>query len=130
LSINAYKQLVAKEITVEQYNNIHIKVETIFAQAIEINREVSKLTEGLIEADLNGIDTATKKLTEAAKQIKKIKDIVSVSIKLIVLIGVTATAVAAPNPSSILAALESAKDVADDIIKMAEASSEAPTPAE
>ena len=118
LSINAFTQLTAREITKEKYLEIYSNVEEIFKQANAISRAVAGLTEGLIEADLEGIENVTKELENAADRIKRIKDIVNISIDTIGAIGTVVLACTTPNPATIVAAVESTKTLADDIIKM------------
>ena len=118
LSINAYKQLIAGEITKAKYLELHSQVEEIFKQAAVIHQEVAKLTAGSIEADLEGIENVTKEMEEAAERIKRIKDIINISIETITAIGTVVLACTTSNPASILAAMKSTTDLANNIIKM------------
>lgn len=115
LSINAFKQLKAGSIDIDTYHKLHDNVETIFAQGIEINRQVAVLTAGSIQADLAGIDNATEALKKATDRIAKTRDIVNVALKAIAAIGAIVLASTTPNPASILAAVQSTKALAQDI---------------
>jgi chromosome segregation ATPase len=118
LSVDAYTRLVAKAITKEEYDEIHAKVDELFAKSIEISKQVGALTEGSIEADLDGIESATGDLKQATAQIAKIRKIVDAVIDVCTAIGTVVLAATTPNPATIAAAVESTIALAQEISKM------------
>ena len=118
LSVDAFEQLKAGSITIDTYHKLHDNLEEIFAQAMKINRQVAALTEGAIEADLAEIENATTQLKTATDRIAKTREIVNLSLAAITAISTIVLACTAPNPASILAAVQSTKNLADEIIAM------------
>ena len=115
LSIDAYKQLTAGTIDKATYDRFHENADKIFAQAVAIHREVAALADGLIEADLAGIESARKALEDATARIAKTREIINITLAAITAIGAILIACSTPNPETILAAVQSTKALADDI---------------
>jgi hypothetical protein len=118
LSVDAYTQLIAKAITKKEYDEIHDKVGILFAQAIAINKEIAAWTAGSIEADLNGIESATKDLKKAAARIAKVRDIVNVVVDVCTTIGTLVLASTTPTPASIATAIKATIAITQEINEM------------
>jgi hypothetical protein len=118
LSKNAYTKLKTGSVTKQDYVKILDNVQKLFEQAIEINRKVMEIVEGSIDVNLQGIESATKKLEQATNQINKIEEIVKISIDALTAIGAVVLAVISPSPGTIATAANSAVSLAREIIEM------------
>ena len=118
LSVDAYTRLIAKNITRKEYDEIHDNVESIYAQAMEIHKQIAEWPAGSIDMDLNGIESATAKLKLANDQISKVKKIVNVAIDACATVGLVVLASTTPNPETIAAAIKATIDIAEEINKM------------